>query len=312
MSLIITKIATIFVMVFIGYMALKLGAVKEEANEYLINLMLNITGPCMLVTSIADKDLNESMVTATIEMIIGMIVFFIVGYFISIGIVRMMKVPREDEGLATMMMTSKNTGFMGFPVAKGAFGNEGLYFMVLSNIMMNIYIYSFGIAQVNSGGNRKVSLGETIKSVINPCSVAAITGVVLLFLQVKIPDFISEIMVPMGNATIPVSMIALGIQLGKSNLKEIIRNGKLALMCIVSLTVIPAMTFLAVNWLPLYPFVKLTLIYGAAFPSMVMVIAISEKEKLNTRFAAETVALTTLFSVVTLPVTTILLSMIYL
>ncbi|MGN0703245.1 MAG: hypothetical protein ACI4LD_01660, partial [Lentihominibacter sp.] len=80
---------------------------------------------------------------------------------------------------------------------------------------------------------------------------------------------------------------------------------------VISLTLWPLFTFLAVNWLPLYTSVKLIMVYASAFPTIVMIVAIAARENKNASLAAESVALSTLFSILTLPVVTTLLSAYY-
>ena len=83
------------------------------------------------------------------------------------------------------------------------------------------------------------------------------------------------------------------------------------LVTFISLIIWPVVTFLAVNWLPLDVYVRAMLVYASAFPTMVMIVVIAASEKKNTQFAAEAVALTTMFSVITLPAATVLLTMYY-
>lgn len=299
-------------MVIIGYICCKTKILPSEANKHLISLLLNVTGPCLLITSITSKELTDELFTSTVQMLVGTAIYFAVGFVVAYGIVKVIKVPKEDMGLYTMMLTAQNTGFMGYPVSKAAFGNDGLYLMVLSNIMLNVYMYTAGMVQINIGGERKkFNIARFLGSMLNMCSVSAVIGIVMLFLGLKLPAFLEDVMTPIGEANIPISMIVLGIQLADSNLVKILKNVKLVIISIISLTIWPGLTFLAVNWLPLYDSVKLILVYASAFPTIVMIVAIAAREHKNATLAAESVALTTLFSILTLPVTTTLLAAYY-
>ena len=72
-----------------------------------------------------------------------------------------------------------------------------------------------------------------------------------LFTGIKIPSFINDLITPIGDATIPVSMLVLGIQLAESDLKKAMLNRKLLLVTFISLIISQVVTFLAVNWFPL-------------------------------------------------------------
>ena len=311
MSIILTKIAIIFSMAGVGFISNKIRILPDESNKYLIALLINITAPCMLLTSIAGKELTADTFDATLQVLIGTTIFFLVGMGLSYGIVKLLKIPASDQGVYMSILTTVNTGFMGFPVTKAAFGNDALYFMVLSNIILNIFVYSLGILQINLGSGKFKGLAATLRPMLNPCSIAAVAGIIMLFAGLHIPPFLNELLVNIGDITIPLSMIVVGVQLGSSHLIQVIRNGKLFAIAVIALVIWPALTFLAVNWLPLQTMSKLILTYASAFPTAVVVVALSAQEGKNSRLAAEGVALTTLLSMATLPAATMLLSACY-
>ena len=70
---------------------------------------------------------------------------------------------------------------------------------------------------------------------------------------------------------------------------------------IFNVLLMPILTFLAVNWLPLAVETRLILVFAAAFPCAVVSVAVAAKEGRNAGLMAEGVALTTLFSLATLP-----------
>ncbi|MCO7123845.1 AEC family transporter [Ihubacter massiliensis] len=281
MFVILSKIAIIFAMVGVGFIANKARALPDESNGYLISLLMNITAPCMLLTSITGKQLTPDTLSSTLEVLAGTIIFFLVGMAVSYGIVKVLRISSADQGVYMSILTTVNTGFMGFPITKAAFGNEALYFMVVSNIVLNIYLYSLGILQINMGEKRQFKgLKKALKPMLNMCSLAAVLGIIMLFSGFKIPSFFNELLT--------------GI-----------------VISLINLILWPALTFLAVNWLPIHEMTKLILVYGAAFPTAVIVVALAAKERKNSQLAAEGVAMTTLFSMATLPFITMLLSTYY-
>ena len=114
-----------------------------------------------------------------------------------------------------------------------------------------------------------------------------------------------------GNATVPVSMIVVGVQLGTASIRKMLKNYKLMIASLVNVVVVPVLTFLSVNWLPITWKAKVILILAAAFPCAVVLTAMAIRERKNATLMAEGVALTTLLSVVTLPVCVMFLTWYY-
>lgn len=75
---------------------------------------------------------------------------------------------------------------------------------------------------------------------------------------------------------------------------------------------VPLITFLTVNWLPIAEGIKIALVFGAAFPASALCVPISSMEEKNSVIVTEEIALTTLLSMITLPVAALLLTAYYL
>lgn len=306
------KIAAIFAMTAIGCAASKTGILPAESKKYLSNLLLFITSPCMIIGSMTSQTLDAHTFELMIQIVAGSFVFFIAAMGISFLIVKLMRCDRDDAGVLMVIITAVNTGFMGFPVTKAIFGNTYFFLMVIQNIVLNIYLYSMMVYQMNYGFRKKEGIKGMLMPMLNMCTYALIIGLVLMLLKVRLPDILADFINTIGDATIPVSMIVVGVQLSESSIRKMLTNKRLITASLCNVILIPVLTFLAVNWLPLAPESKLILIFAAAFPCAVVSTAIALKENRNVALMAEGVAMTTLLSMGTLPVAAILLMQLYL
>lgn len=306
------KIAAIFAMTAIGFIASKTGILPAESKKYLSNLLLFITSPCMIIGSMTSQTLDAHTFELMIQIVAGSFVFFIAAMGISFLIVKLMRCDRDDAGVLMVIITAVNTGFMGFPVTKAIFGNTYFFLMVIQNIVLNIYLYSMMVYQMNYGFRKKEGIKGMLMPMLNMCTYALIIGLVLMLLKVQLPDILADFINTIGDATIPVSMIVVGVQLSESSIRKMLTNKRLITASLCNVILIPVLTFLAVNWLPLAPESKLILIFAAAFPCAVVSTAIALKENRNAALMAEGVAMTTLLSMGTLPVAAILLMQLYL
>ena len=91
-------------------------------------------------------------------------------------------------------------------------------------------------------------------------------------------------------------------------MKGILQNKTLLLTSVISMVVFPLLTFLIVNWLPLYTGAKIAIIFSSAFPSAVVPVALAEQYGRNAKLMAEGVTITTILSMITIPVTASLLT----
>ena len=256
------------------------------------------------------------MVKEVLTMMAGAAVFFglfaLAGWFLC---VKVMKLENDSNcGVYIMLFATINNGFMGLPITLEVFGEEAMFFVVFFQMMLLIFVFGPGIAITNYGDKKEKEKGKgsVIRNIFNHNTIAALLGILVMVTGLKLPELVMKPVGLIGDITTVISMLVIGIQLGTSNFRKIRGNRALMTESILKMLLVPVITFLLVNWLPISSVIKLALVFGAAFPSAVIVSPIAFTEGKDGTLAAEGVALTTLISVITIPAAALILSAIYL
>ena len=304
MELVFGKILSIFLIIGIGFVANKADIMPMAANKYLVGLLIRVTCPCMIIASITSNDLREDTLSLSLQTLAGAVVFFtvsaLVGWVLSAKIVKVD--PAENVGVYTFAFGSINSGFIGFPITLAIFGSGILYLMVIHNVVLSLYLYTFGIMLVNigaSGGHPDFK--GFLKSFTNINAIAAVVSIAMLFAGLKLPAVIFDCVDMIGDATTPLSMLIVGMQLGECDFGEVLKNRKLLGISFLKMLLLPVLTFLMVNWLPFDVSVKACLIFAASFPVAVAVVPIASEQNRDSLVTAEMVAITTLISLAVIP-----------
>lgn len=313
MEVVINNIAAVFLIMGVGFAANKSGMLPEEANKYLSPLLMKITTPCLILANIATREVEEGMWGDIFKALGCFALYFVVFCFLGwVLCTKMMKLKgHEDCGVYMMLFASINNGFIGLPITLAIFGEDALFYMAFFQIVLVLYLFGPGILQIHYG-EKKTGSTSMLKAILSPVIIAALLGVLLLALGIEMPEMIHKSIETIGSATTPLSMIVIGIQLGTSDFKKIVKNKSLMIESIAKMLFTPLITILLVNWLPISNIIKLVAVFGAAFPSAVAVTPIAQTEGKNTLLSAEGVALTTLMSLITIPVTAYIATMLYL
>lgn len=150
------KIVSIFCMAAVGYIANKRDILPMDSNKYLVNLILVITNPCLIISSMSSQTLSSDTIRQVAEILAGSVVFFVAGGAAAFFIVKALRYePSEDQGVLMVIITAVNSGFMGFPITKAIFGDKYFFLMVIQNIILNFYLYFLAIM-----GYRTKSVGH--------------------------------------------------------------------------------------------------------------------------------------------------------
>ena len=199
-------------------------------------------------------------------------------------------------------------------IFSAVFGELVFYYLVIQNIANNLYLFVMSLAQLHHRESEKSSksLSEKLKPLVNPTSVATIVSLIMLFAGIHLPEYAMDIVTTLGDITIPLSMILVGVQLGGADFKKLIADKALLITSVMKLIAVPALALLILTPMPVDPVVKLTVLLGMCFPSAVIGVAVAAQENKNPKLMAEAVAITTLLSLITLPVWIMIITRLYL
>ncbi len=112
----------------------------------------------------------------------------------------------------------------------------------------------------------------------------------------------------LAKMVLPMCMIILGMRLSEANLKVIFTRGFAYITCFMKLVAFPIFAFLCVHWLPFVDDVlKGAIIVLASVPSGAVIENLAELHECEQELAANVVLLTTILSVLTIPVMTTIL-----
>ena len=258
---------------------------KKISLASVTEIIVYLGTPSLVFSSLASKPLFAGDILILFS---GVLVIFAgVGLLIR-GYFRLFGFSSRGFALPALFM---NAGNMGIPLAFFAFGQAGMQRATLMFVIITFLQYSLGIYILNGRGNWRESFRL-------PLIYAAVAGLVINLTQVKIPEILLQPIAMLGQATIPIMLISLGYRLHEV---ESLQWGHAlggALVRIVG-------GFAAANIAVLVTGAgginrQVLLLYGA-LPAAVINFILTEKYRQDPALAASIVVISTLLSVVTIP-----------
>ena len=312
MFVVASKVASIFIVMMVGFVMYKAGLLDDEAVRPLTALMMNVTSPCLIISSLYSKSLTGAMLGETISVMLCVMLFYIGASLLTYLFVRITGIGEsEDTGVYIAAVAATNSAFMGFPIVKALYGNDMLYLMVMGNIMLNVYLMWMEPSILTIGTDTKVSAKNLLNALKTPIVISLFIGFIMMFLHIRPEGVIDETVVMIGDITVPMSMILVGIRLGSIKYREIISKNNIV-MSLFAMVLIPALTLLLVHPLGfISDDVKIIVVMTAALPTAVLAVIIAEQYGKNSLLLSELASLTTLLSVATIPGVALLMEILY-
>ena len=142
---------------------------------------------------------------------------------------------------------------------------------------------------------------EIVKKIFNIGVIACIAAMLLYFLQAPVPSFLQAFITNLGNLTAPLSMMIIGASLAQMPLKELFLDKKLLLFSLVKLLLLPAVWMIMVNRVAEQEILRGVCLVMMATPAGSMTAMLAQQYGGDYETASRGVALTTVLSVITMP-----------
>ena len=290
------QMGILFVYMMIGYVACKKEYFDQEFGKKLSWLVVNVANPMLAISAVVN---NEEQIAKKDFYVTVLLAICFYAFFLILAQIlpRLIGVQKSDIGVYKMMTTFNNIGFMGFPVIAAAYGHGALIYAVPFSIMFNILCYTWGIQTLCGGGEK-----GNWKRIINIGTISGIISIVLFFMQIPVPKMICSLSAGLSNLTGPLSMLVIGISIAAMELKDLFTDVKLLKFALIKLLAVPVAAMLLVCQVIDNRLICEVFLVMMATPAASMCAMLSQQYGGDYELAAKGVALTTILSVVTMPI----------
>ncbi|UPS44221.1 AEC family transporter [Prevotella sp. E15-22] len=295
----ITVMATLFVIVIVGYMAGKLGYMGGDFDRKLSSLVLNWTCPALILSSAMTGELPDR------RFILPLLAISVVTYVVLTGVAfwlpRFLTKRKEDEGVVGFAMMFGNVGFMGYPVVASIFGHEAVFYAAVLNVVNTFAVFTVGTVLVT--GKTEVEGPRFQKKVLygSPMLSAYLTMLIVALQIENIPAFISQPLTMIGNITVPAALLIIGSSMSQLPLKALMGNTTVYVTTVMRLAVVPIAMYFLCMLLGFDPYVVNINTVVIAMPVATYGTILCLKYGRDTSLMAEVTFITTLLSMITIP-----------
>ncbi|MGM9935908.1 MAG: AEC family transporter [Candidatus Ornithomonoglobus sp.] len=299
-KILITQMAELFIIMLLGYLVYRIKLVDDHFVKKFTKLILDVTLPAMILASVLKLEERQSTADVLTALITAAALFFVILPVFGRLLARLLFVKKEAVGLYTFMNAYSNVGFMGFPVISALCGSVGLFYAAIFNLIFNLSIYTMGIWMMNKGNQNAVKFNP--KLLCTPGVLVAVIAIGIYFLNISFPAVITDSVDAVGSITSPSAMLLIGCTLAKMDVKSVFNEWRLYPWTIIKQIAVPLLL-----WIPFTLVIKNELLLQVTYILTAMPVANSAvlfatNYGGDAELAAKSVFLTTLISLVTVPV----------
>lgn len=296
------QVIELFCMILAGYICSKTGAIKVEAKKGFSDLLLYLVVPAMVIHSYM-TEFDEKILANLVLTLIWSTIALVIGIVVAMAATA--KIKGSDKPIICFAGMFSNAAYMGFPLIQALFGAEGLMYASVFVTVFNILLWTVGYSVVTKTSNLKAIL-KTIGT--SPVIISVVLGLILYLGRIPVPEVIAEPVSMIGNINTPLAMIITGMIIGTSDLKKMAGNPMTWYVTAIRMVLVPAICFVVFRVIGAGSIVAEVVLLLEACPCAAITSVFAVQYGYHEDLAAGTVVVSTLLSIVTLPVCAMLLT----
>lgn len=295
------QLIELFCMMGLGYLLMKINYLDINVNKKISNLVISVTTPALIFASVFKE--NEASQSAVIMMLgIAFLVYLILPV-VAMLFNTLLKIPTSQRKLYQFMTVFSNTGFMGYPVVASLYGNTGVFYAAIFNLMFNLFVFTYGIYLMQE--NRRLDW----HSLFTPGIVLSLFAMIAYFVKLSIPMVIVNVCESVGGMTTPLAMLLIGASLSNVSSKEILSDTTIYVYTLLRQFLLPLLFFPLLRLVLHDELIRGVVMMMIAMPVGSISVLFATQYGNDSTLASKNVFVTTLCSLLSIPIITFLLSL---
>ena len=296
------RLGAIALIMILGFCLGKWKMISTKTNQELTNLLLTVFMPASLFVAFP-SEYDESTLSLFLSGLVAGILVMLMSIILSKIIFNKLWLKGDLRYESQFGLIFNNATFLGYPIVSSTFGPTGVVAYCGFIIAFNVALFSYGIWLFE----HKITPKLIKNVVINPNIIAVLLGMMLFLSGLKLPSFITDAVSYVGGATTPLSIICIGFMLSRADLKTIFTKWRLSVTALTQLIIGPTITYLMLTWLRFPNEVIMVCTLIQALPTATSLGLFATKYGGNNIESSELVTISTIFSVITMPLMVLLL-----
>lgn len=305
------QVVTMILLAAVGYVMFRTGKISQEGSKSMGNLLIFLSLPCVII--------NSFLVERTPERITG---FFISALMAILVLVLSMIISRLVLGrhaIDNFAGSFANPGFFGVPLIVASVGQGGVFYIAAFIAFLNLLQWTYGVSLLENSDENGLLVkkegkqaggrqsGKSIAALAKrfltaPFMIAILIGMFFFLTGIPMPSVLSKSVSYIAGLNTPIAMFAIGVYMAQTDILKMFTKPRLYLVSLVRMIIIPAVTIALLSVLPAsMNEMKLAVLIAAACPVGSNVAVYAQLHNKDFAYAVETVVISTLLSIATLP-----------
>ena len=319
----VLNVAVLLLMMIPGVILKKCNLIGDGFGKGISNLVLYIAQPCLVFMAYV-KEFDATVLLNSLWVLLFSFIAHAIFAVVALSLFK--KAPDSARRMLRFATIFSNAAFMGIPLISAVLEDTypgAVVYASIYNITFNLFLWSLGVYictdkrdRDNDGVDDAVEeikeKASPLKALYHPVTIAAFIGLIFFVfsLNTYVPDIVTESLTMLKGLVAPLSMVVIGLRLADMNFKGILKDKDMFVFLFLRHILLPVMTVGIIKLLglvlPIAPVVETTVVIMAAAPAATSATMFAEKYDCDAAYVSRLVTVSTLVSIITMPLVLLL------
>ena len=231
--ILIKKIITLFLIMACGFAMVKSGVLTTEQSQPISKIVLYVILPCAIVGSFQidyTPEVRDGFLLALKAAIVIHVIFIVMDI--------LLKKLFHLNGLEQASITYSNSANLIFPLVTALFGEEWIIYSSGFIAVQQVLMWSHGKSIL-----QEVKSVDLKKLLMNVNMICVFIGTITFILHIQFPGPFQDAVDTMSSMAGPLAMFVIGMLIAGMDMKAMIMNRRLWLVCILRMIVMSGAAF---------------------------------------------------------------------
>lgn len=306
---VLNQIGIFLILIFVGVLTVKFGILDERSLGNVSKLVMRVALPAYIFINTVDGATRQGLLDSLLMIPLSAALYLLVlltGLLLS----RIFHLTGNRKNIFHAICTFGNVGFMGIPLVVELYPDTALVYISLFTILDQGLFWTYGVSLTKGEAEKKDKFSlKGLKNLLSPALIAILLGTVLVLLGIHLPGVITASLNRLGSASMPLSLIYVGGMLSMTDIRRVLRCGELYGEILLKMLVLPLLYYFLMSCMGVPGDMAGTVTFLMGLPAISTVAMLARQNGSDGDYAICAVMLTTLASLVTLPLVSLGISL---
>lgn len=284
--------------IVVGILLVKAKVLDQVTLEPIARFVLKLAMPVMIFTNTVNGVDRETLIQSASILVLTAI-FYVCTFLLAKGLAAAFRLQGDRSQVYRALSMFGNIGFMGIPIISSIFPDKGMLYISVFTIIDQLVLWTLGVKLTTPSGQGRFQA----RKLVNPCTVAIVLAALFVVAEIPLPGLLNTALTKIGATATPLAMIYLGGVFACINIRAYVRFWEFYGIAVVKMGVLPLVLYVLIGLFPVVPEeIRLTMSLLAGMPAMSSIVMMAKASGSEGDYAMGGIFVTTLCSLVTIPV----------